>query len=207
MAFLLIISGWDVEENSPESYFPVYKGRTRPKYKPSNAPSPFLPCFQHSSSTVVYGFKHQSSLLCSARSETPEDNSPASNFQLDSDNNKLYDAIRVGSQKRKAGQMSADSSASDLSVIFSPRKIAKSKTKIEELADELEPYQEILVNLQKDNERKHKKQIKQLIQNLRDKKFLQSSVVDVLAGEVCHPCINITENLLAIGSPVLPTHC
>jgi hypothetical protein len=185
---LLILSGWDIEENSPESYFPAYKGRYRPKYFPSNkAHSPFLPCFQASSSTVVHSFKSQYSLPCSATSAipvSPEHNTPASNFQPDSEHNKSYDAVRVGSQKRKAGQMSADSSASDLSVIFSPRKKAKTKTKIEELADELEPYQHILVNLKKDNEREHKKQIKQLIKNLKDKKFLQPSVVDVLAGEV-----------------------
>ena len=181
---------WDIEENSPELYFPTYKGRPKAKYRPSdNAASPFLPCFQRPSATVAHGLS-QSHLLCSA-SATPaasEGNSPASAFQLDFDNDNSYDAVRVGSQKRKAGQISADSSASDLSVIFSPRKKAKSKSKIEELADQLLPYQEILENLTKYNERKYQTKIKQLIQNLKEKEFLQSSMIDVMVVQVCHKC-------------------
>jgi len=184
--FLLILYGFNIEENSPESCFPAYKGRSRPRNSTSSKdPSPFLPCLQPSSPTVVYGSSQSSLIYCtSATPVSSEDNSPASAVQPDSDDDQSYGAVRVGSKKRNAGQMSADSSASDLSVVFSPRKKAKSKTKIEGLADELEPYQQILKNLKKDNERKYQKQIKQLIQNLKDKEFLQSSVVDVIVGEV-----------------------
>jgi hypothetical protein len=171
-----------IEENSPESYFPTYKGKCSPSNK---ADSPFLPCFQPPSATVACDLS-QSCAICSAIA-TPagsEDNSPALAFQPDSGNDVSYDAVRIGSQKRKAWQISADSSASDLSVIFSPRKKAKSKTKLEALADELMPYQQILVNLKKHNEKKYQKKIKQLIQNLKDKEFLQSSMVDVMIVEV-----------------------
>ncbi|KAF8324808.1 hypothetical protein F5887DRAFT_1086012 [Amanita rubescens] len=191
-------------QNSPESYFTAYKGRPRLAYStPSKNPSPILPCFQPSSPTVVHG-PSQPSLSCctSAKPVSSDDNSPASAFQIDSDNDESYGAVRVGGQKRKAGQMSADSSASDLSVVFSPRKKAKSKTKIEGLADELEPYRQILGNLKKDNEKKYQKQIKQLIQNLRDKEFLQSSVVDIMVGEAVQCCPPVVEQFVAVAARV-----
>ena len=150
-----------------------------------------MPCLQPSSAKVA-GDLSKSPLLCSASAipVSSEDNSQAINFQLDSqDNDELYGAVRVGSQKRKAGQISADSSASDLSVIFSPRKKAKSKRKIDQLVDELEPYQHILASLKKDSERKYKKQIKELIQNLKNKGLLQASAIDDMLDEVQIPYI------------------
>lgn len=139
-----------------------------------------MSCFQPSSATVAHGLSQSPAAIATPGGS--EDNSPA--LALDSDGDDSYDAVRVGSQKRKAGQISADSSASDLSVIFSPRKKAKCKTKIEQLVDELLPYQQILVNLKKDNERKYQKEIVHLIQNLKDKEFLLSSMIDVMVVQV-----------------------
>ncbi|KAF8324501.1 hypothetical protein F5887DRAFT_1086428 [Amanita rubescens] len=163
-----------IMQNSPELYFPTYRGRSKLKYSSSSqAALPFLPSLQPSSAKVACDLS-KPPLLCSASAIT--------------DNDELYGAVRVGSQKRKAGQISADSSASDLSVIFSPRKKAKSKRKIDQLVDELEPYQHILASLEKDSERKYKKQIKELIQNLKDKGFLQASTIDDILNEAVHCC-------------------
>jgi hypothetical protein len=99
-------------------------------------------------------------------------------------NNEGYGPVIVGTQKRKSTEISADSSASDISMIFSPKKKAKLNPNIEQLANELQPYHLMLSNMGGSNIKKYQSQIKQLMLTLKDKGFLSSNKIDLMANEV-----------------------
>ncbi|KAF8660621.1 hypothetical protein AX14_007366 [Amanita brunnescens Koide BX004] len=119
-----------------------------------------------------------------SRHNTPPHDTPAQCSPQSGLIDNGYEAIRVGTQKRKCTEISADSSASDISMIFSPKKKAKLNQKIEQLASELQPYQFILSNLGGSNTTKYQCQIKQLMFTLKDKGFLSSDSINLMANEV-----------------------
>ena len=115
---------------------------------------------------------------------TLEHNTPAPCSPLQITNDIGYEPVRVGRQKRKPTQLPADSSASDISITFSPKKKAKSSKKIDHLADELLPYQQILSKLSGRNINEYQMQMIQLMQTLKKKGFLSPENIDLITIEV-----------------------
>lgn len=153
--------------SSPQFLVPSCKSSTDPT-TPSSTLSALEPNFGHPT----------------LAQHTPSPGSPPNNIG--------YEPVRVGTQKRKPSQLPADSSASDISITFSPRKKVKLSKKIEHLSDELQPYQQILSKLTANNINKYKKEMVQLVQTLKKKDFLSP---DLITNEVQLWTFNIDQVL------------